>query len=77
MGGMEQEAVTMRVVLLIPTVALNLVTVRSVRVVVTVTRLGVMVVVRLIVVEGSVIVTVGPVEVEVSVTTTVELTIGV
>jgi hypothetical protein len=74
---MEQEAVTMRVVLLIPTVALNLVTVRSVRVVVTVTRLGVMVVVRLIVVEGSVIVTVGPVEVEVSVTTTVELTIGV
>lgn len=72
--GMEQDAVTIDVVLLTLTIGLTLVTVNRVCVVVTVSRLGVTVVIRWIVVEATVTVEVGPVEVDVSVSTTVEFT---
>lgn len=77
LGGIEQLAVTTVVLLETTIVGTTLVIVSKVFVVVTVTRLGVIVFVGERVVEGSVTVDCGRVDVAVSVSTNVELTTGV
>jgi hypothetical protein len=77
LGGIEQLAVRTEVVFAMENVGMVLVIVKSVWVVVMVTRLGVMVLVGETVVEGSVTVDCGNVVVAISVSTEVALTTGV